>query len=94
MVLNLQDGFILAPLSKQIQRTTYDVFAVFGDIGGISSVILTVTAALIAPYAALLFRIDAIQALFKIQYQEKLPEITFMQASRVLSRICPDKNIK
>ena len=54
------DGFMLAPLSKQIQRTTYDVFAVFGDIGGISSVILTVTAALIATYAALLFKIDAI----------------------------------
>ena len=47
--------FSLALTTKEIERTTYDIFGVFGYVGGISSVLITIATFIAVPYSQLSF---------------------------------------
>jgi hypothetical protein len=54
----------LSPTTNSYQRDAYDIFGVFGDIGGITSVFTAISAFLVSHYSELSFRLMAILSLF------------------------------
>ena len=62
----------LSSTSDAVSRNVYDIFGVFGDIGGIISVFTAMSAFLIGPYAELCFQIRALLTLFEVKQRDKI----------------------
>lgn len=64
--------FSLSPTTNDTSRNVYDMFGIFGDLGGTLSIFMTVSAFLVSQYAELSFQIMAIVALFNVKQAQKL----------------------
>ena len=55
-----------------IQRKVYDIFGVWGDFGGIMTVIIAIANVIVLPFNMVHFRLTAIRKLITIKKKEKL----------------------
>lgn len=56
--------FSLSETTKSISREAYDLFGVFGYVGGITAAFVSITSLILVPYSQLSFEIEAIEKLF------------------------------
>jgi hypothetical protein len=67
----------------------YNIFDVCGEVGGISTVFMGITAFLLAPYCEQSFKLNAIQELFEIKYRKKLKKLNFLEKIGQFTHINP-----
>jgi hypothetical protein len=76
--------FFIAETTKNTQRTSYDLFAVFGYVGGISAVFASIAGSILIPYSQLSFELEAITKLVKIKSKFGPPNFNFCEKFKFL----------
>ena len=80
----------MSPTIKEISRTTYDIFGVFGYVGGISSIFAAVASLILIQYSKLSFQIEAFEKLMKVEMR-RIKNINIFTKFRILFKINPKK---
>ena len=85
------ENFALSPTTKFLSRASYDIFGVFGFVGGVMAVFVAIISGIVIPYSQISFEIEAIETLYKIEYKEEFQKINLVQKLRLLFSLMPDK---